>query len=121
MIIFPNPGTISFGRATSGRWNLTVEKKQMKRPLPSKIPKFKSDEEIAAFMEQYSAFDLVDAGLAEIVPTPQFVRAQDEKKKLLKNKRGQVTFKKKRKAYAEKEIEQHLKSRHARKDGRVLG
>lgn len=53
----------------------------MKRPLPSKIPKFKNDEEIAAFMEQYSAFDLVDTGLADIVPTPLFVRAQDEKKR----------------------------------------
>jgi len=55
----------------------------MKRPLPSKIPKFKSDEEIAAFMEQYSVFDLVDAGLADNAPTPLFVRAQEEKKTLL--------------------------------------
>jgi len=65
----------------------------MKRPLPSKIPKFKNDEEIAAFMEEYSPFDLVDVGLADIVPTPLFVRAQDEKKILLKNKRIQVAFK----------------------------
>lgn len=44
-------------------------------------------------MKQYSAFDLVDVGLADIVPTPLFVRAQDEKKTLLKNKRIQVAFK----------------------------
>ncbi|MDZ7361754.1 MAG: hypothetical protein ONB46_13665 [candidate division KSB1 bacterium] len=65
----------------------------MKRPVPSKIPKLKNDAEIAAFMEKYSAFDLVDAGLAEIIPTPLFVRAQEEGKALLKNKRIQVAFK----------------------------
>ena len=65
----------------------------MKRPLPSKIPKFKNDEEIAAFMEEYSAFDLVDAGLADIVQSPLFVRAQEERKTLLKDKRIQVAFK----------------------------
>jgi len=65
----------------------------MKRPVPSKIPKFKNDAEIATFMEKYSAFDLVDAGLAEIIPTPLFVRAQEKEKTLLKNKRIQVAFK----------------------------
>ncbi len=65
----------------------------MKRPLPAKIPKFKNDEELAAFMEKYSAFDLVDAGFADIVPTPFFVRAHEEKRMLLKDKRIQVAFK----------------------------
>jgi hypothetical protein len=65
----------------------------MKRPLPSKIPEFKNDEEIAAFMEKYSPFDLVDAGLAEIVPTPFFVRARNGEKTLLKDKHVQVAFK----------------------------
>jgi hypothetical protein len=40
----------------------------MKRAAPKRIPNFKNDEEIAAFMEKYSAFDLIDKGLAEIVP-----------------------------------------------------
>ena len=57
---------------------------KMKRPAPAKIPNFKNDAEIAAFMENHSAFDLVDAGLAEIIPTPLFVRAQEQKKTLLK-------------------------------------
>jgi hypothetical protein len=65
----------------------------MKKEAPSKILKFRNDAEIAAFMEKYSAFDLVDAGLAEIIPTPLFVRAQEEGKTLLKNKRIQVAFK----------------------------
>jgi len=65
----------------------------MKRPLPSKIPKFKNDEEIAAFMEQYSAFDLVNVGLVDIVPTPLFGLAQEEKKTLLESKRVQIAFK----------------------------
>lgn len=65
----------------------------MKKTMPSKIPKFKNDAEIAAFMEKYSAFDLVDAGLADIMPTPLFVRAQDKGKTLLKDKRIQVAFK----------------------------
>ncbi|GEM_PF-2473265 len=55
----------------------------MKKKVPSKIPKFRNDDEIAAFMEKYSAFDLVDAGLADIIPAPFFVRAQDEEKDLL--------------------------------------
>jgi hypothetical protein len=65
----------------------------MRKSVPSKIPKFKNDAEIAAFMENYSAFDLVDAGLAEIIPTPLFARAHEEEKTLLKNKRIQVAFK----------------------------
>lgn len=44
-------------------------------------------------MEKYSAFDLVDAGLATIVPTPKFVRRRKRKKTLLKNKRVQIAFK----------------------------
>jgi hypothetical protein len=43
-------------------------KDEMKKLFPLKIPKFKSDEEIAVFMEKCSGFDLLDAGLAEIVP-----------------------------------------------------
>ncbi len=69
------------------------QEKKMKKTVPSKIPKFKNDAEIAAFMEKYSAFDLVDAGLADIIPTPLFVRAQDTGKTLLKDKRIQVAFK----------------------------
>lgn len=70
----------------------------MKKPLPSKLPAFKSDEEIAAFMEQYSAFDLVDAGLAVIVPTPEFVRNRNVKRpegvKRRKGERGRNGHKK---------------------------
>jgi hypothetical protein len=55
----------------------------------SRIPKFKNDAEIAAFMESHSAFDLFDAGLAEIIPTPLFVRVPKKIKTLLKNKRIQ--------------------------------
>ena len=36
-----------------------------------KIPKFKNDEEISAFMETHDGFELVDQGLAEIVETPE--------------------------------------------------
>ncbi len=56
----------------------------MKKKAPSKIPKFRNDAEIAAFMEKYGAFELVDAGLAKIIPTPLFVRAQEEEKTLFK-------------------------------------
>jgi len=56
----------------------------MKKSVPSKIPTFKNDAEIAAFMENYSAFDLVDAGLADIIPAPLFVRAPENGKMLLK-------------------------------------
>jgi hypothetical protein len=70
-----------------------VEEKEMKKSLPLKIPEFNSDEEIAAFMEKYSGFDLLDAGLAEIVPTPSFVRRQAKHKALLKDKRVQIAFK----------------------------
>lgn len=48
----------------------------MRKKLPSKLPEFKSDEEIAAFMEKHNSFDLVDIGLAEIVPTPFYIRAE---------------------------------------------
>src|SRR5574341_53105 len=65
----------------------------MKPPLPSKLPKFKSDEEIAAFMEKYSGFELLDAGLAELVPTPFFVRKPAREKALLKDKRVRIAFK----------------------------
>jgi len=65
----------------------------MKKTLPSQIPKFRSAEEIAAFMEKVSAFDLLDAGLAEVVPTPHFVRKPDKTKAILKDKRVQIAFK----------------------------
>jgi hypothetical protein len=65
----------------------------MKRSLPTKLPKFKSDAEIAAFMEKYSGFDLLDAGLAEFVPTPSFARKPAREKALLKDKRVQIAFK----------------------------
>lgn len=48
----------------------------MKKPVLSKLPSFKSDREIAAFMEANSGFDLLDAGLATMVPTPSFIRKQ---------------------------------------------
>jgi hypothetical protein len=70
-----------------------IENKKMKKKLPSKLPKFKSDEEIAAFMETHNSFDLVDTGLAEIVPTPFFVRKEASRKAILKDKRIQVAFK----------------------------
>ena len=66
----------------------------MKGSVPSKVPKFKNDEEIAAFMEKYSGFDLVSAGLATIIPTPFFVRSHEERETtLLKYKRVQIAFK----------------------------
>ena len=37
-----------------------------------KIPAFKDDAEISAFMEAHDGFELVDQGLAEIVETPTF-------------------------------------------------
>jgi hypothetical protein len=52
---------------------------KMKKEAPAKIPDFESDEGIAVFMEEHSAFDLVDAGLATIVPIPKFVRRQKKK------------------------------------------
>ncbi|MGH7491402.1 MAG: hypothetical protein ACREOO_03300 [bacterium] len=64
----------------------------MKRTVPSKIPNFKNDEEIATFMEKYSAFDLIDNGLAEIVPAAS-IFPRKKNKVLLKNKRVQVAFK----------------------------
>ncbi len=39
-----------------------------------KIPDFKDEQEIIAFMEQHDGFELVDRGLAEIVKTPVFYR-----------------------------------------------
>ena len=36
-----------------------------------KIPDFKDDQELAAFMEKHDGFELVDQGLAEIVETPE--------------------------------------------------
>lgn len=38
------------------------------------LPEFSSDQDIAAFMEAYDSFELVDRGLAEIVETPKFHR-----------------------------------------------
>jgi len=40
----------------------------------TKLPEFKNDQEIAAFMESHDSFDLVDQGLAEIIETPNFTR-----------------------------------------------
>jgi hypothetical protein len=37
-----------------------------------KLPAFKNDQEISAFMETHDGFELVDQGLAEIVETPLF-------------------------------------------------
>jgi len=64
----------------------------MKKNAPARIPKLQSDKEIAAFMEKHSAFDLIDAGLAEIVSTPSFVRIRETAPTLLKDKRVQVAF-----------------------------
>jgi len=65
----------------------------MTKSIPSRLPKFKNDEEIAAFMEKHSIVDLLDAGLAEIVPTPHFARKSRKSKTLLKDKRVQIAFK----------------------------
>lgn len=54
----------------------------MKKSPLSKVPEFQNDHEIAAFMEEYDGFELVDAGLAEIVPTPHFVRQRNGRKTL---------------------------------------
>ncbi len=53
---------------------------------------FTGDAEIAAFMEKHSAFDLIDAGLAEVVATPSFVCMRETGPKLLKDQRVQVAF-----------------------------
>jgi hypothetical protein len=65
----------------------------MKKTTLSKLPEFRGDEEIAAFMEEHDGFELLDAGLAEIVPTTYFVRKRNGRKSLLKNRRVQVAFK----------------------------
>lgn len=65
----------------------------MKKKLLSRLPNFKNDEEIAAFMEKHSAFDLLDADLAEIVPSTPFMIERESKPMLLKAKRVQVAFK----------------------------
>lgn len=65
----------------------------MKKSLPSKIPEFKNDYEIAAFMEKYSGFDLLDKGLASIIATSSFVRPRKGVKALLKDKRVKIAFK----------------------------
>ncbi len=59
----------------------------------SKLPEFRSDDEIAAFMEEHDGFELVDAGLAEIVPTPHFTRKRNVGNSLLKDRRVRVAFK----------------------------
>jgi hypothetical protein len=64
----------------------------MKKTMPAEIPAFKSDEEIAAFMEKYDGYDLVEAGLATTIPTPFFVRGSGENQNLLKDKRIQISF-----------------------------
>jgi len=65
----------------------------MTKSIPSKLPEFKSDKEIAAFMEKHSVVDLLEAGLAEVVPTPNFVRKPGKTKAILKDKRVQIAFK----------------------------
>lgn len=65
----------------------------MKKSPLSKLPEFQNDQEIAAFMEEHDGFELVDAGLAEIVSTPYFVRKRNGRKSLLKDRRVQVAFK----------------------------
>ena len=61
--------------------------------MPTQLPEFHSDEEIAEFMEEHDGFDLVDTGLATIIPTPFFVRKRYSEKTLLKDKSVQVAFK----------------------------
>ncbi len=39
-----------------------------------KIPDFKNEEEMIAFMEEHNGFELVDQGLAEMEETPVFHR-----------------------------------------------
>ena len=39
-----------------------------------KIPNFKDDQEISAFMEKHDGFELMDQGLADIVETPRFTQ-----------------------------------------------
>ena len=64
----------------------------MKKNLPAQIPRFKNDAEIAAFMEEHSAFELLDADLAEIVPVASLGHSVSIGKSLLKNKRVEVAF-----------------------------
>jgi hypothetical protein len=55
----------------------------VKKRLPSKLPSFKDDDEIAAFMKKHSAFDLLDASLADIVPHTPFMIERGQKQTLL--------------------------------------
>ena len=41
---------------------------------PEKIPDFKDEQDLIAFMENHDGFELVDQDLAEIVETPMFYR-----------------------------------------------
>jgi len=52
-----------------------------------KIPDFKDENEIVAFMEKHDGFELLDKGLAEIVETPVFKRKQESNSTILKRKK----------------------------------
>jgi len=64
----------------------------MRKTRLLKLPEIRSDEDIATFMEEHDGFELIDAGLAEIIPTPDFVHKRQGQKSLLKNRRVRVAF-----------------------------
>ena len=52
-----------------------------------KIPDFKDENEIAAFMEEHDGFELLDQGLVEIIETPVFKRKQERNSIILKSRK----------------------------------
>ena len=52
-----------------------------------KIPDFKDENEIAAFMEEHNGFELLDKGLAEIIETDVFRRKQENNTTILKSRK----------------------------------
>jgi len=52
-----------------------------------KIPDFKDENEIAAFMEEHDGFELLDKNLAEILETPLFKRKQESNATILRSRK----------------------------------
>ena len=53
-----------------------------------KIPDFKDEDEIAAFMEKHDGFELLDKGLAEIEETPVFRRKAESDSTKMRSKKS---------------------------------
>ena len=55
-----------------------------------KIPDFKDENEIAAFMEEHNGFELLDQKLSEIIETPVFKRKQKNNSTMLKSRKIKI-------------------------------